>query len=117
VIALGGGSVMDAAKLMTAAVYYEGDLWDMFPQGQAYRRFPELVLPIITVPTLAATGSKMNSDTIITDEKTTIKSFVGGKCLYPKAAFVDPELTISVPKDQTAYGTSATSSRTSPKPT
>jgi alcohol dehydrogenase YqhD (iron-dependent ADH family) len=104
VIALGGGSVMDAAKVMAAAVYYEGELWDMFPHGQANRRLPERALPIITVPTLAATGSEMNSGAVITNEKTTIKSFVGAKCLYPKAAIVDPELTVSVPPDQTAYG-------------
>jgi alcohol dehydrogenase YqhD (iron-dependent ADH family) len=104
VIALGGGSVMDAAKVMAAAVYYEGDLWEMFPHGQANRRLPERALPIITVPTLAATGSEMNSGAVITDEKTTIKSFVGARCLYPKAAIVDPELTVSVPPDQTAYG-------------
>jgi alcohol dehydrogenase YqhD (iron-dependent ADH family) len=104
VIALGGGSVMDAAKVMAAAVFYEDDLWDMFPHGQANRRLPERALPVITVPTLAATGSEMNSGAVITDEKTTIKSFVGARCLYPKAAIVDPELTVSVPKDQTAYG-------------
>jgi len=104
VVALGGGSVMDAAKVMAAAVYYEGELWDMFPHGQAKRRLPERALPLVTVPTLAATGSEMNSGAVITDEKTTIKSFVGAKCLYPKAAIVDPELTVSVPPDQTAYG-------------
>jgi alcohol dehydrogenase YqhD (iron-dependent ADH family) len=104
VIALGGGSVMDAAKVMAAAVFYEGDLWDMFPHGQANRRLPTQALPVITVPTLAATGSEMNSGAVITNEKTTIKSFVNAKCLYPKAAIVDPELTVSVPKDQTAYG-------------
>jgi alcohol dehydrogenase YqhD (iron-dependent ADH family) len=104
VIALGGGSVMDAAKVMAAAVYYEGDLWEMFPHGQANRRLPERALPIITVPTLAATGSEMNSGAVITNEKSSIKSFVLSKCLYPKAAIVDPELTLSVPPDQTAYG-------------
>jgi alcohol dehydrogenase len=104
VIALGGGSVMDAAKVMAAAVYFEGDLWEMFPHGQAIRRLPTQALPVITVPTLAATGSEMNSGAVITDEKTSIKSFVGAKCLYPKAAIVDPELTVSVPPDQTAYG-------------
>jgi alcohol dehydrogenase len=104
VVALGGGSVMDAAKVMAAAVFYEGDLWEMFPHGQANRRLPARALPVITVPTLAATGSEMNSGAVITNEKTTIKSFVGAKCLYPKAAIVDPEVTVSVPADQTAYG-------------
>jgi alcohol dehydrogenase YqhD (iron-dependent ADH family) len=104
VVALGGGSTMDAAKVMAAGPFYDGDLWEMFPHGQATRRLPERALPIVTVPTLAATGSEMNSGAVITDEKTTIKSFVGAPCLYPKVAVVDPELTVTVPKDQTAYG-------------
>ena len=104
VVALGGGSTMDAAKVMAAALFYEGDLWDMFPHGQSNRRLPGRALPIITVPTLAATGSEMNCGSVITNEKTTIKSFVADPCLYPKAAIVDPELTMSVPKNQTAFG-------------
>ena len=104
VIALGGGSTMDAAKVMAAAVFYEGDLWDMFPHGQASRRLPARALPVITVPTLAATGSEMNSGAVITDEKSTVKSFVGAECLSPQVAIVDPELTVSVPPDQTAFG-------------
>jgi alcohol dehydrogenase YqhD (iron-dependent ADH family) len=104
VVALGGGSVMDAAKVMAAAVFYEGDPWNMMAHGQPDRRLPDRALPVITVPTLAATGSEMNSGAVITDEKSTLKSVVSAKCLYPKAAVVDPELTVSVPIDQTAYG-------------
>ncbi|MCE1274952.1 MAG: iron-containing alcohol dehydrogenase, partial [Chlorobiales bacterium] len=104
VVALGGGSTMDAAKVMAAVVFFEGDPWEMFPHGQANRRLPDRALPIVTVPTLAATGSEMNAGAVITNEKTTIKSFVTAGCLYPKVAVVDPELTASVPKDQTAYG-------------
>lgn len=104
VVALGGGSTMDAAKAMAAAVLYEGDPWDMILHGQAEWRVPTRALPIITVPTLAATGSEMNSGAVITDEKTTVKSFVMADCLYPRVALVDPELTLSVPQDQTAYG-------------
>jgi alcohol dehydrogenase len=104
VIALGGGSTMDAAKAMAAAVYYDGDPWDMIYHGQAHVHVPTHALPIITVPTLAATGSEMNSGAVISDEKTTVKSFMGAPCLYPRVALVDPELTLSVPPDQTAYG-------------
>lgn len=104
VVALGGGSTMDAAKVMAAVVFFEGDPWEMFPHGQANRRLPDRALPIVTVPTLAATGSEMNAGAVITNEMTTIKSFVTAGCLYPKVAVVDPELTASVPKDQTAYG-------------
>ncbi len=104
VIALGGGSVMDAAKVMAAAVFYEGDPWDMIYHGQPNPRPPVKALPLLTVPTLAATGSEMNDGAVITNAETTIKSFVSADCLYPKVALVDPELTLSVPKDQTAYG-------------
>jgi alcohol dehydrogenase YqhD (iron-dependent ADH family) len=104
VVALGGGSTMDAAKVMAAAVYYEGDPWDMIAHGQAEQRLPERALPVVTVPTLAATGSEMNDGAVITNERTTEKSYVLADCLYPRVALVDPELTLSVPADQTAYG-------------
>jgi alcohol dehydrogenase len=104
VIALGGGSTMDAAKVMAAGVYYDGDPWNMIAHGQEDRRLPTRALPIVTVPTLAATGSEMNSGAVITNEKTSEKSYVSAECLYPRAAVVDPELTLSVPPDQTAFG-------------
>ncbi len=57
IIALGGGSTMDASKVMAAAFYYDGDPWDMIYHGQPNPHIPTRALPIITVPTLAATGS------------------------------------------------------------
>jgi alcohol dehydrogenase len=104
VIGLGGGSTMDAAKVMAAAVFHDGDPWNMIFHGQAQPQPPTRALPIVTVPTLAATGSEMNNGAVITDEKTTVKSFVIADCLYPRTALVDPELTLSVPRDQTAFG-------------
>ena len=104
VIALGGGSVMDAAKVMAAAVFYDGDPWDMIFHGQSKPHIPTKALPLITVPTLAATGSEMNCGAVISNEATKEKSFVQADCLYPKVALLDPELTVTVPKDQTAYG-------------
>ncbi|MEW6526062.1 MAG: iron-containing alcohol dehydrogenase [Spirochaetota bacterium] len=104
IIALGGGSTMDASKVMAAAFYYDGDPWDMIYHGQAKPYYPTKALPVITVPTLAATGSEMNDGAVITNEETREKSFVQAECLYPKVALVDPELTITVPADHTAYG-------------
>ena len=104
VIALGGGSVMDAAKVMAAAYYYDGDPWDMILHGQPQPHFPTKALPVITVPTLAATGSEMNMGAVISNEESREKSFVMAPCLYPQVALVDPELTLSVPRNQTAYG-------------
>ncbi len=104
IVALGGGSTMDAAKVIAAAVLYEGDPWDMIFHGQEHVHIPTRALPVVTVPTLAATGSEMNCGAVITNEETTEKSFIQTACLYPYAAVVDPELTLTVPKDQTAYG-------------
>lgn len=104
IIALGGGSAMDAAKVMAAAFYYDGDPWDMIFHGQPVPYVPTRALPIITVPSLAATGSEMNMGSVISNEETKEKSFVQAQCLYPVVALVDPELTMSVPQDQTAYG-------------
>lgn len=104
VVALGGGSAMDASKVIAAAALYDGDPWDMILHGQAEWKIPTVALPVITVPTLAATGSESNGGAVITNEETKVKSFVRADCLYPYAAIVDPELTVSVPKDQTAYG-------------
>ena len=104
IIALGGGSIMDASKVMAAAFYYDGDPWDMIHHGQPDPHIPTRALPIITVPTLAATGSEMNMSAVISNEETKEKSFAQTECLYPKVALVDPELTVSVPKNHTAYG-------------
>lgn len=104
IVALGGGSTMDAAKVMAAAVLYDGDPWDMIFHGQDHVHVPQKALPVIAVPTLAATGSEMNCGAVITNEETREKSFVQTACLYPKVAVLDPELTMSVPVDQTAYG-------------
>lgn len=104
VIALGGGSTMDAAKVIAAATLYDGDPWDMIGHGQDNWVIPTRALPIITVPTLAATGSEMNKGAVISNEASNVKSFVIADCLFPKVALIDPELTLTVPKDQTAYG-------------
>lgn len=104
VIALGGGSTMDASKVIAAAALYDGDPWDMIGHGQDNWAIPTHALPIITVPTLAATGSEMNKGAVISNDDSKVKSFVVADCLFPKVALVDPELTLTVPKDQTAYG-------------
>lgn len=104
VIALGGGSTMDASKVIAAAVLYDGNPWDMILHGQDKWYIPTEALPLITIPTLAATGSEMNNGAVITNEETKVKSFLVAECLFPRIAIVDPELTVSVPKDQTAFG-------------
>jgi alcohol dehydrogenase YqhD (iron-dependent ADH family) len=104
IIALGGGSTMDASKVIAAAALYDGDPWNLIAHGQADWHIPTEALPVVTVPTLAATGSEMNAGAVISNAETKVKSFVQTECLFPKVAVVDPELTLSVPTNQTAYG-------------
>jgi len=104
IIALGGGSTMDASKVIAAGVLYDGDPWDLIGHGQENWVIPTEALPLVTVPTLAATGSETNCGAVISNDETKVKSFVSTDCLYPRVALVDPELTLTVPEDQTAYG-------------
>jgi alcohol dehydrogenase YqhD (iron-dependent ADH family) len=95
---------MDASKVIAAAALYEGDPWNMIFHGQPDPHIPTQALPIITVPTLAATGSEMNMSAVISNETTRQKSFTQSECLFPRVALVDSELTLTVSKSQTAYG-------------
>jgi len=101
VLAIGGGSVMDTAKAVAAgAVIKQGDVWDFFTGKRAV----EKALPVITVPTLAASGSEMNGFMVITDEENKHKLAAGSLHLYPRVSILDPTITYTVPADYTAYG-------------
>jgi alcohol dehydrogenase YqhD (iron-dependent ADH family) len=106
VIGIGGGSVMDTAKLVAAGVHYTGDLW-----GMIYSRHdrcatvpPETALPLLMVPTLPATSSEMNCGAVVTNPQTHEKSYLFHPCIYPKVSILDPALTCSLPAYQTACG-------------
>ena len=100
VLALGGGSVMDTAKAVAAGAVLQGDIWNVFEGRQEIRD----ALPVICVPTLAASGSEMNGFMVITNEQTGFKLAAGSPHVYPRISFLAPELTFSVPPDYTAYG-------------
>lgn len=104
VLALGGGSVMDMAKAVAAGVKYPGKAWDMVFHGQPIYQPPKDALPLVAIPTLAATGSETDAIAVITNEKTRQKSFIRSLAIFPKLSILDPELTISVSPIQTAYG-------------
>ena len=105
VVGLGGGSCLDCAKAIAGGALYPGDPWDMVRHGQSPYVPPTEALPTVMVPTLAAAGSEMNCNAVITNEETEEKCFTSGQaCLYPRVCVVDPELTRTVPADQTAYG-------------
>lgn len=107
VIGLGGGSVMDCAKAIAAGAVYLHDMERMFlfSHSNVTQIPPVEALPTVMVPTLAGTGSEMNPTAVITDDVSGKKSYVWEpSCLYPKAAILDPALTVSLPSYQTACG-------------
>ncbi|MBO1304797.1 iron-containing alcohol dehydrogenase [Enterococcus sp. 669A] len=100
-LAVGGGSTIDCAKAVAAATLYEGDAWDMVLQR---RKFQGPALPLVTILTLAATGSEMNNAGVISNLSTNQKLGVGSPSMLPKVSFLDPENTFTVSKYQTAAG-------------
>jgi alcohol dehydrogenase len=99
-LAVGGGSVIDCTKLIAAGAKYDGDAWDLVVK----KAFAKEALPFGTVLTLAATGSEMNSGSVITKWETNEKYGWGSPVTYPKFSILDPVNTFSVPRNQTIYG-------------
>ena len=99
-LAVGGGSVIDCTKLIAAGAKYEGDPWDIVIRKTAVLE----ALPFGTVLTLAATGSEMNSGSVITNWETNEKYGWGSAVTFPKFSILDPVNTFTVPRNQTIYG-------------
>ncbi len=100
ILAVGGGSVIDCTKAISAGAKYDGDAWDFVTK----KAFPEAALPFGTVLTLAATGSEMNPGSVITNWDTQEKYGWGHPLVHPKFSILDPENTYTVPKNHTVYG-------------
>ncbi|CAM4402591.1 iron-containing alcohol dehydrogenase [Paenibacillus phoenicis] len=100
VLAVGGGSVLDCSKAIAVGAKYDGDMWD-FAERKAV---PKAALPLGTVLTMAATGSEMNGNSVISNEETKEKLGWSSKLAYPAFSILDPQFTVSLPKDQTVYG-------------
>ncbi|MBS4197438.1 iron-containing alcohol dehydrogenase [Lederbergia citri] len=100
ILAVGGGSVIDCTKAIAAGAKYDGDAWDIVVK----RGTVNDALPFGTVLTLAATGSEMNSGSVITNWETNEKYGWGSPHTFPKFSILDPVNTFTVPKDQTVYG-------------
>jgi len=100
ILAVGGGSVVDSAKVISAAMHYEGNAWDIMKGLHT----PEKATPLLAVLTLAATGTEMNPYAVVQNHKTQEKIGWGCPFTYPVESFMDPMLTTTVPKDYTAYG-------------
>ncbi len=99
-LAVGGGSVIDATKAISAGAKYDGDVWDIITKKEV----PRDALPFGTVLTLAATGSEMNPTSVITNWAMQEKLGWGHPLVYPRFSILDPVHTFTVPKDQTVNG-------------
>lgn len=100
-LAVGGGSVIDGTKFLSAAALYKGDNpWEILTKSIR----TEKGLPFGTVLTLPATGSEMNSSAVITKAETQEKFSMGGSGLFPQFSILDPEVVKSIPKRQIANG-------------
>ncbi|MCO6161621.1 iron-containing alcohol dehydrogenase [Flavobacterium sp. NRK F7] len=103
ILAVGGGSVIDGVKFISAAVHYEGDAADILRKRILFKDVSQ-VIPFGTVLTLPATGSEMNSGAVVTIEATQEKLTLGGSALFPIFSIVDPTVITSLPKRQLQNG-------------
>jgi alcohol dehydrogenase YqhD (iron-dependent ADH family) len=100
VLAVGGGSVIDSAKIISITIPVETPAWNFFVR----RALPRTAIPLISVLTLAATGTEMNPFAVISNHAAETKGSFSSPLMYPKHSFLDPQFTISVPRNYTAYG-------------
>ncbi|MEA3479742.1 MAG: iron-containing alcohol dehydrogenase [Bacteroidota bacterium] len=100
IVAVGGGSVIDSAKFTSIAIPYDGPAWNLV-KGTAK---PGSNTPLIAVLTLAATGTEMNKFAVVQNNATSEKLGFGNDLIYPRYSFLDPQYTLSVPKNYTSYG-------------
>jgi butanol dehydrogenase len=100
VLAVGGGSVIDASKAMAAGAAMDIDPWLFCKREKGVKK----AFPLASILTLAATGSEMNGNSVISNEETGEKLPFGSDLTRPVFSVLDPKLTFSVPKNQTAAG-------------
>ena len=99
-LAVGGGSVIDSSKLISAGKYYDGDVWNLVLKKDQVTK----TMPLITVLTISAAGSEMNDTAVISNKDSLEKKGLKNSLFLPKVSFLDPTITYSVNKYQTACG-------------
>ena len=103
ILAVGGGSVIDGVKFISAAVNFEGDAAEILKKRILFKDVSK-VIPFGTVLTLPATGSEMNSGAVVTLEATQENLTLGGSAVFPVFSIVDPTVITSLPKRQLQNG-------------
>jgi alcohol dehydrogenase len=99
ILAIGGGSALDAAKLIALLATHDGPLSRYYGENAV----PGPVVPVIAVPTTAGTGSEATPVAVISDPERELKVGISSPFLVPAAAVVDPELTLGAPPSVTAH--------------
>ena len=100
IVAVGGGSVLDAAKAAAAIIPLNGMVSDYFYNRE---KIPGKGLFFAALPTTAGTGTEATPNSVLTDPETEIKKSIRHETMFPDLALVDPELTYSCPRDLTAH--------------
>jgi len=100
IVAVGGGSVIDSAKIISITIPVDNNAWDFYSN----KIKPRKAIPVISVLTLAATGTEMNPFAVIQNDKTMQKLGYYSPYIFPACSFLDPEFTYTVPQTYTAYG-------------
>ncbi len=100
ILAVGGGSVIDSAKIISITIPVEHSAWKFYE----YKARPQKAVPLVAVLTLAATGTEMNPFAVLQNPETGRKDGYGSPLCFPVHSFLDPEVTYTVPADYTAYG-------------
>lgn len=108
ILAVGGGSAIDCSKVIAGGRYYDGDAWDIVTDNSKITK----ALPIVTVLTLAATGSEMNKNAVISKMDTNDKIGTSSPEFIPMASICDPSYMYTLPAIQTAAGTADIMSHT-----
>ena len=104
VIAVGGGSGMDTGKGIAFMAKQTKPIWDFEDIGDYWARAnSDVIFPIIAVPTTAGTGSETGRAGVFTNEKTKVKKIIFHPKMLPSTVILDPELTLPLPSNLTAY--------------
>jgi len=100
ILAVGGGSVIDSAKAIAVGVPYEGDVWDFYKRNAK----PKEALPVGVVLTIPGAGSEASPSSVVTNEEDLSKLSLTTELIRPRFAFMNPEVTFTVPPYYTACG-------------
>lgn len=103
-LAIGGGSIIDGTKFISAATFYEGEPLEILESGSKGPQKLEKTIPFGTILTLPAAGSEMNCVSVVTQKEIKCKFRFFSESLFPKFSILDPTLTYTLPTNQVANG-------------